>query len=82
MNCSVKFFEPTVMAGLDSAPAIGLISVPLLLSPPEPEPDGVEAGSSSSPPQAANARPRQRIASRARMGCVRFCFTLTGCSSL
>src|SRR3954452_23242117 len=80
MNCSVKFLEPTVMAGLDSAPATFWIWLPEAgwppLPPDEPEPEG-EDEPLSSDPQAAT--PRHSAASRASKGRMRL--TLTGCSS-
>ena len=54
----MKFFEPTVVTGFDSAPSTFWISLPEALSLPlelEPPP---EEDDSSSPPQAANASPR------------------------
>src|SRR5919202_1751128 len=78
MYCSVKFFEPTVITGLDSAPATFWIWLPEEAWPPpldEPEPED-EDELLSSDPQAAT--PRHSAASSARMGTMRF--TLTGCS--
>src|SRR5689334_9831961 len=38
MNCSVKFFEPTVMVPLLPAPETGLMRLPAYLPDPEDEP--------------------------------------------
>src|ERR687885_1089173 len=80
MYCSVKFFEPTLMVGLDSAPATFWIWLPEDAWPPPPEPepeDEDEDDPLSSDPQAAT--PRHRATSRASTTWMRL--TLTGCSS-